>query len=137
MAEKIELILSLSRLQTKFQKRIDQCLSVHGIGFSEFLVMYHLNKAPNQTMRRIDLAESLGMTASGVTRLVNPMEKTHLVQKEQNPRDARVSLVQLSTAGAEILADATTSFGQAAEDLLQPLGEKQLGSCVDLVGLLL
>jgi len=88
--------------------------------------MYHLNNAPNMTMRRIDLAERIGLSASGVTRLVNPMEKNRLVEKEINPRDARVSLVHLSKAGVGLLNYAKISFEQSADDILKPLSNKQL-----------
>jgi DNA-binding MarR family transcriptional regulator len=76
-------------------------------------------------MRRIDLAESVGLSASGVTRLVNPMEKNHLVQKKSNPRDARVSLVELSETGANLFKDAWSSFQLIADSILKPLNDKQ------------
>ncbi len=88
---------------TKALKKIDRHLSVHGIAFSEFMVMYHISLAPQQTIRRIDLAQEVGMSASGITRLLNPMEKIKLIEKEVNPRDARVSFVRLSNAGVELL----------------------------------
>ena len=99
MPQNENLIISIAKLHSQLLKRVDQQLSVHGISFTEFLVMHHLYDAPNKTMRRIDLAECIGFSASGVTRLVNPMEKNHLVRKEINARDARVSLVRLSTIG--------------------------------------
>lgn len=136
MVEKSELILSLALLQTRVLKRIDQKLSLHGLSFSEFTVMYHLSQAPGQTMRRIDVAEKVGLTASGVTRLLNPMEKIGLVQKEANPRDARVSLVQLTATGEQILNDATISFEQSAEAILAPLNTRQVASLAELTKVL-
>ncbi len=79
MEKKIKLILCFTNLHSQLLRRIDQHLSLHGISFSEFLGMYNLNDAPKMTMRRIDLAESIGLSASGVTRLVNPMKKNRLV----------------------------------------------------------
>lgn len=119
------LIISMATLQANLLKKIDLQLSVHGISFTEFLIMYHLSQAPKMTMRRIDLAESVGLSASGVTRLVNPMEKNHLVQKKSNPRDARVSLVELSETGANLFKDAWTSFQLIANSILKPLNGKQ------------
>jgi len=136
MVEKSELILSLALLQTRVLKRIDQKLSLHGLSFSEFTVLYHLIQAPGQTMRRIDVAEKVGLTASGVTRLLNPMEKIGLVQKEANPRDARVSLVQLTATGEQILNDATISFEQSAEAILAPLNTRQVASLAELTKVL-
>ena len=132
MSQNEELIITLATLQSHLLKKIDQNLSVHGISFSEFLVLHHLQCAPNMTMKRIDLAECIGLSASGVTRLVNPMQKNHLVQKEVNARDARVSLVQLSETGEEMYSNAKVSFEQCSDDLLEPLKNKQVTSLLKL-----
>ena len=86
----MKLVIELSALHSSVLKRIESQLSIHGISFTEFLVMHRLSAAPSKTLRRIDLAESVGLSASGVTRVLKPMEKIHLVEKESNPRDARV-----------------------------------------------
>lgn len=132
-----KILISLASLQTKLLKQIDNQLSAHGISFSEFLVMHHLTRVPNKTMRRIDLAESVGLSASGVTRLLNPMEKIKLVQKESNPRDARVSLVKLSEVGEQIYNEAVVSFEHSADNLLKPLTESQISSLSELTNALL
>ncbi len=127
MAERLEgeLVIQVINLYSKIQKRIGGPLAVHGIGLSEYLVLYQLYSAPTQKMRRSDLAEQVGLSPSGITRLLNPMEKIGLVEKEENPRDARVSLVTLSSAGKQIFEDARVSFDHAAEILLKPLDAQQ------------
>lgn len=121
-----QLVLSLCALQGQLLRQIDQSLYVHGISFSEFLVMYQLDNAPQRRLRRIDLAQRIGLTASGVTRLLNPMQKNRLVRKIANPRDARVSMVELTKTGENLLTDATVSFAHAAEDFLRPLNPKMI-----------
>ncbi len=111
------LVLTLTEAGNRVSRRLDHTLAIHGISFTEFRVLHQLAQAPGETLRRVDLAEAVGLTASGVTRLLNPMEKIHLVEKERNPRDARVSLVRLSATGKEIYGDALASFSQRAEDL--------------------
>jgi len=137
MPKNKDLIISLATLQSRLLKKIDQNLSVHGISFSEFLVLHHLHGAQNMTMRRIDLAECVGLSASGITRLVNPMQKNHLVQKEANARDARVSLVQLSETGEEMYSNAKVSFEQCSDDLLKSLNSKQVTTLLKLTNSLL
>ena len=137
MPQNKELIITLATLQSHLLKKIDQKLSVHGISFTEFLVLHHLHGAPNMTMRRIDLAECIGLSASGITRLVNPMQKNHLVQKETNARDARVSLVQLSETGEELYGYAMVSFEQCSDDLLKAMSKKQISSFLKLSSSLL
>lgn len=86
----------------------------------------------HQTMNRIDLAECVCLSASGVTRLLAPLEKIGLVNKEINPRDARQSLVKLSTAGERIYKESNTSFGHCAQSFLTQLNEKQLEKFIEL-----
>lgn len=74
-----------------------------GLGFNEFILLLHLSQAPDEKMRRIELADKLGLTASGVTRLLLPMEKVGLVKREVNEFDARVIYSVLGEGGKEKL----------------------------------
>src|SRR3989339_1472230 len=114
----IEFCLTLTQTQAQLARRWDRALSAHGISFTEFMLLQALAQAPQQQLKRVDLAEQVSLTASGVTRLLAPMEKIGLVQKETNQRDARVSLVKITPAGSRILQDATTSLNDRAPELL-------------------
>ena len=129
----IEVVEKIINFQSRIQKRVGGALSVHGIGLSEYLVLNLLSQAPNRMMRRTDLADQVGLSPSGITRLLNPMEKIGLVVKEKNPRDARVSLVSLTEAGARIHADARTSFEHASVSLFDALDKKQLTALTELL----
>ena len=133
----MKLVTDLSSLQSKIVKRLEGQLSVHGISFTEFQVMARLDSAPDQTMRRIELAESIGLSASGVTRLLVPMEKRKLVQRQVNARDARVSLVQLSAMGQQLFKDALTTFEHATAAFMQAFDSKQLRQMNELTEKLL
>lgn len=130
-------LLELAALHGKLLKRVDQSFMVHGISFTEFIVMYHLSKAPEEVMRRIDLAESVGLSASGVTRLLNPMQKIGLVKKEESARDARVSLVKLSAAGKKMFKDSNATYTRCAASFLQDLTDKERVSFAGIIHKLL
>jgi DNA-binding MarR family transcriptional regulator len=131
--KKSDLVVSIINLQSNMRKRIGGALSVHGIGLSEYLVLHQLFIAPKQKMRRIDLAERVGLSPSGITRLLNPMEKIGLIEKEENPRDARVSLVAFSKAGERVYEEAQISFQHASTALFEPFDSKQLDTFSELV----
>ena len=119
----------------KLSRKIGAALgAVHGIGYTEYMVLQHLMETEHQTMRRIDLAEVLGLSASGVTRLLKPMEKIGLVEKQNNPRDARVSLVKVSDAGRVVFKDATVTANAKIEHFFQHISPKdsaQLGNILN------
>lgn len=131
-----ELVKNVINLQSKIQKKVGLSLSAHGIGLSEYLVLDQLYLAKNHKMRRSDLAEQVGLTPSGVTRLLNPMEKIGLIVKEESPRDARVSLVVLSETGKRVAEEAKTSFEHSSTTLFKLLDKKQLSTFSDLLKVL-
>ena len=114
--------LNLAKAQSALSRRFDAGLG--GLGFSEFAILYHLSQAENSSMRRGDLAEKVGLTASGITRLLAPMEKVGLVKREVNKNDARVSCVILAAGGKRRLEEAVERAEMLAENFL-PAGHKQ------------
>ena len=68
-------------------------------------------------MRRVDLAETIGLTPSGVTRLLAPMEKIGLVKRESHDGDARVSYVTLATGGKRKFTEGMDRAEVLAEDI--------------------
>ncbi len=121
-----ELFLSLIQFSHRMLKRMDANLSVHGISFTEFQVLHQLTLAEREAMPRIELARSVGLSASGVTRLIAPMEKLGMVEKESHPRDARMSLVKLSNGGRTIYDETSITVSHVASELLGLLTGVQL-----------
>lgn len=111
------LLININKLQSVIARKFDS-LSVHGLGFNDFVILYILNSSVESKMRRIDLAEKIGLTASGVTRLLNPLEKTGLVTRETNERDARVSYVVITSTGKKILEEAQITAENITKEIL-------------------
>ncbi|MEM7407123.1 MAG: MarR family transcriptional regulator [Pseudomonadota bacterium] len=124
------LLIEITNAFSAVQRQLGSALSIHGLGFSEYLVLWYLHNAPSNKLRRIDLADKVGLTASGITRVVNPMEKTGLVDKEQAARDARVSLVTLTTAGARVFDEASVGFRGTADRIVRQYGRRALEALV-------
>lgn len=100
----LQFFVNLSKIQSVVTRRFDGRLN--GLGWTDFIILLHLAQASDEKLRRIDLAEKIGLTASGVTRILLPMEKIGLVTREVNENDARVSYVVLAPGGKEKLFEA-------------------------------
>ncbi|WP_286779428.1 MULTISPECIES: MarR family winged helix-turn-helix transcriptional regulator [Sphingobacterium] len=121
----INTILNIVKVQSVITKKFDE-LSLHGLSLTDFMILHILSQVPGNRLRRIDLAESTGLTASGITRIISPMEKMGLVVKEHNDRDARVSYVKLTAAGDRILKEATVTAEHIANKLLDGMAVTDL-----------
>ncbi|WP_330745313.1 MarR family winged helix-turn-helix transcriptional regulator [Chryseobacterium sp. CP-77] len=119
------LLININKLQSVIARKFDS-LSVHGLGFNDFVILYVLYSSSESRMRRIDLAEKIGLTASGVTRLLNPLEKIGLVSRESNERDARVSYVVITPNGKKIFEEAKLSAENITKEILTSKKNKSL-----------
>ena len=113
----LKLLMNLFKIQAMVSRRFDR-LSMHGIGFNDFLILYLLQQAGSERIRPTDLAERVGLTASGVTRMLLPMEKIGLISRQANERDARVSYVMITPAGKRIYDEALESANGVANEIL-------------------
>ncbi|WPO90315.1 MarR family winged helix-turn-helix transcriptional regulator [Chryseobacterium sp. HR92] len=118
-------LININKLQSVIARKFDS-LSVHGLGFNDFVILYILNSSSESKMRRIDLAEKTGLTASGVTRLLNPLEKIGLIARETNERDARVSYVVITSNGKKIFEEAKRSAEHITKEILSSKKNKSL-----------
>lgn len=100
----LRFFLELAHIQAIMARRFDSRLG-GGLGLSDFVILYHLSLAEDGKMRRVDLAEKIGLTASGITRQLAPMEKIGLIQREKDAHDARVSFVMLAPGGKRLLSE--------------------------------
>ncbi|WP_411143855.1 MarR family winged helix-turn-helix transcriptional regulator [Streptomyces sp. x-80] len=127
MSDALDVSLRLVRAQTALVKRFDATLSgLHGVSLADFTMLLRLRQAPGDRMRRVDLAEALGLTASGVTRGLAPLERIGLVTRETEARDARVAYAALTDTGRERLTDMLASAERvAAKVFAAPLWNKE------------
>lgn len=131
----LDFCIRLARAYAVLTRRLDNKLSsVHGLSFSDFMVLYSLDRADGQRLRRIDLAERMGMTASGVTRMLLPLEKIGLVSRQADPRDARVGFAILSPAGASLLGHALKSAEAICQEAIQPVPGEQVQALRGILG---
>lgn len=125
-------LININKLQSVISRKFDS-LSVHGLGFNDFVILYILITSSESKMRRIDLAEKIGLTASGVTRLLNPLEKIGLVSREINERDARVSYVVITPAGKTLFEEAKNTAENSTKDILSTKKSKSLKVFTELL----
>jgi DNA-binding MarR family transcriptional regulator len=77
-----------------------------GLSLAEYTVLMHLSEATGGSMRMNELASESILSASGVTRLVERMERQGLVMREQAASDGRGMTATLTEAGLERLHEA-------------------------------
>src|SRR5213083_2797755 len=68
-----------------------QLVHEHGLTINDYEVLLRLAHAPERAMRRVDLAESVLLTPSGITRLLDGLERCGFVERAACATDRRVT----------------------------------------------
>jgi DNA-binding MarR family transcriptional regulator len=127
--------LRLARAHGALVRRFDNALgSWHGISYSDFQLLNHIARAPGGRLRRVDLAERVGLTGSGVTRTLLPLEKNGMVARQPDPRDARVGYAVITSAGHEMLDNAMVTAREVSAELLRNSDPAQLDALAAVLG---
>jgi DNA-binding MarR family transcriptional regulator len=110
-------------------------LTTHGLTLNDYEVLLCLSHAEDGMMRRVDLAERVVLTASGITRLLVGLERAGLVEKASCPVDARVSYAKLTAAGRRKLRDAAPTHLEGVEELFSSrFSASELEALAELLG---
>lgn len=115
----IEAFVRLVRAHAAVTRQLSSQLSAdHGLNINAYEALLRLARAPEFRMRRTDLASGLLLTAGGVTRLLDGLEREGLVAREECANDRRVTYAVLTPAGRSKLREASNSHTRQIRELL-------------------
>jgi DNA-binding MarR family transcriptional regulator len=125
----------LVRAYHEVKRELNTRLSAeHGLTINEYEVLLNLARAEELRMRRIDLSEALILSPSGITRMLNRLEASGLVEKGTCDTDARVTYAVLTDEGMSRLRAAATSHNAVIEEMIgDHLAERQLDTLTEIL----
>ncbi len=110
-------------------------LADHGLTINDYEALLQLSHAEGGAMRRVDIAERLLLTPSGVTRLLDGLERDGWVAKRSCEHDARVTYAVLTDEGRERLEVASKSHLEQVRGLFEErLSDEEVATLAELLG---
>jgi len=95
------------RIHSALTKQLDaQLMAGHGLSLSSYEVLLFLADSPDGHLRMSDLADSVLLSRSGLTRLVDRLERDGLVRRESCPSDLRGFDALITDEGRKLFAAA-------------------------------
>jgi DNA-binding MarR family transcriptional regulator len=125
----------LVRAHAAIARALDARLSAeHDLTINEYQCLLLLERAEERRMRRVDIAEAMVLSPSGVTRMLDRLENAGLVEKAKCSSDARVTYAVLTTGGRNRLKRAGKSHDAVIEELVGgPLREPDLKALAEIM----
>lgn len=121
----------LTEISTGLASRIEEHLGPWHVTGTQLGVLLRLGRSPDERLRMTDLAAQVGLSNSGLTRLVDRLERAGHLHREACPSDRRGSFAVLSEQGRRLLEDVVPGHLALIDRwLLSPLDPPELASFV-------
>lgn len=116
------------RVYSAISKQLDHELEdAHGLPLSSYEVLISLQAAPGRRLRMAELAERALLSRSGMTRLVDRLERAGLLERSACSSDARGCFATLTDRGEEAVREARpTHLAGVRERFLSHLSEAEM-----------
>jgi len=109
-------------------KQLDaELMAAHGLSLSSYEVLLFLAESPDGQVRMSDLADSVLLSRSGLTRLVDRLERDGFVRRESCPSDLRGFNALITGEGRRLFAAARrTHLAGVRERFLERFTDEEL-----------
>jgi MarR family 2-MHQ and catechol resistance regulon transcriptional repressor len=124
----------LLRGHASLRRQLNAALAEHGLTVTDYEVLVELTRQPDGA-RRVDLAERVQLTASGITRLLDGLEACGLVERAACTTDRRVTYAVITDAGRErVEAAAQSHLAQIRALFSERYTDEELETLAQLLG---
>ncbi len=99
-------------------RAIERDLVPFGLDRGDYQLLAMLSEAPDGRLRLCDLADTLRLTPSGLTRRMEGVVKKRLVAKARSTEDKRVTYAHITPKGLELLRKAAPHHLRSVRSLM-------------------
>ena len=112
---------------------LEKDLMCHGLTLGDYQVLVYLSESGDHAMRMCDLADSLQLSPSGLTRRLDGLVASGYVTRRPSEVDRRVMMAVLTDAGYDLLASTAPHHVRSVRrHLLDPLDQQQICVLADI-----
>jgi DNA-binding MarR family transcriptional regulator len=122
------------RVHSSLTKALDaELLREHGLPLSSYEVLLFLADSPEGQLRMSELADGVLLSRSGLTRLVDRMERDGLLRRERCTEDARGYFAAITDKGRALFQRARkTHLGGVRQRFLRHFSDEELRTLASL-----
>jgi MarR family transcriptional regulator for hemolysin len=122
---------SLHQVAHAWRNELSRRLRPRGFSHSSWLLLIHLSRNDGCTHR--ELAQSMGIEAATLVRLVDHMEQEGLLKRHGSETDRRVKHLLLSAAGKKAVEQIRSSAAELRKEILAGSGKEDIGIALNVL----
>ena len=128
-----EAYLALLRTTDALQSSVEAKLKEFGLTGTQYNALRILRGAGQAGLPCSEIANRMVTRDPDITRLLDRLERTHLVRRARDASDRRVVLARITQAGLDLLDQLNRPLAELNRKLLGSLGEEKLRALLALL----
>ena len=124
-AEPFGLFTTLARTGLFLEALQRECLGDHALTFTEYSVLRLLQRAPDRHLAPSVLADRIVCTTGAMTKLVDRLQRSGLVERAPDPSDRRGILVEITPTGHHKAEEAARTYRAGRQRILDRLDDRE------------
>lgn len=125
--------LNLLRTSDLLATSHGQLLSDNHLSPGRFTVLMLLSRHPDQPETPASLADAAGVTRATMTGLLDTLEKDRLIRRTPDAADRRLTLIQLTRSGRDLMEALLPKYFRNVANLMAPLQPEERTLLVELL----
>jgi DNA-binding MarR family transcriptional regulator len=126
-----EIASGISRVRRRLVAEADRRLAQRGEGVLAWQVLSALHRCGPSAQH--ELAQSIGQHPTGMSRLLDELERARLVRRTRDPSDRRKIVVEPTARGRAFVQQGRPLVDAAVEEVLAPLARAERRTLRDLL----
>jgi DNA-binding MarR family transcriptional regulator len=126
-------VIGIVRTADLIRRSVWRAIEPHGISPQQYNVLRILRGARPESLPTLSIAERMIERTPGITRLLDRLERKHLVKRERCPTDRRQVMCEITAKGLEILATLDGPVARAEDEALGRISAADLGALIRIL----
>lgn len=127
--------LYIKLIAQKIRELTDQLLMDHGLNTSQAILLWHINQSidENIEINRKFLEKTMALSGPSVTNLLNGLEKTGFISRNNNPADGRNLSIDVTAKGKQFIEEKSSVLSKSEELVTEGMSSAEKAMFVSLL----
>jgi DNA-binding MarR family transcriptional regulator len=137
LSEDEKILMAVVRTAESFKRVVSSLFRQYDLSFPQYNILRVLDASEGGRTRITEVGRIMLVSGANMTGLAKRLEKNGFIQRNSDPRDERVTLLQITDKGKAVLKEIETTHDDLLENMLQGFSEEDRKIVYNLVRRLL
>jgi len=137
LSEDEKILMAIVRAAESFKRIASSLFHKYDLSFPQYNILRVLDASDDGQSRITEVSRIMLVSGANLTGLAKRLEKSGFILRKSDPKDERVTLLQVTSKGKTVLAEIEASRDELLENMLQGFSAEEKKTIYNMVKRLL